>query len=41
VLIGMNGQMKDAPPGLHIMMDIAQDSWSIGHALRSVGTAIA
>jgi hypothetical protein len=26
----------DAPPGLHIMMDIAQDSWSIGHALRSV-----
>jgi PAS domain S-box-containing protein len=40
VLIGMNGQMKwNAPPGLYIMMDIAQDSWSIGHVLRSAAAA--
>ncbi|WP_167467178.1 ATP-binding protein [Aquitalea magnusonii] len=41
VLIGMNGQIKwNAPPGLYIMMDIAQDSWSIGHVLRSSAAAL-
>ncbi|WP_374553893.1 ATP-binding protein [Aquitalea pelogenes] len=41
VLIGMNGQMKwHAPPGLYIMMDIAQASWNIGHVLRTTASAL-
>ncbi|MBV8678921.1 MAG: response regulator [Aquitalea sp.] len=41
VLIGMNGQMKwNAPPGLYIMMDIAQSSWNIGHTLRTTASAL-